>query len=243
MQNNRKNYAQYLLVLFILLVNTKSYVYAQKGDITIRLQFASVDEYYPFSSCENISKGDTVPYRFSAPFLIENNTKKEMLFGSNTRNYYLELEDMHYKDSNYGVIGRFLMIHGTDTIPLYTDKYNIHTTERDDLMLWGQVVRFLRNSRSSIFEDLLCRIGSFKTNHKEQIYNFINEARFVYVPVLSDYERRMSECKNDSVRNTIIYPKEPIEVIKDEPFNVFFIWNEDQENAVLYREGKIVNGK
>lgn len=224
-------------LLFLLTFSWSTNIFAQSEDITIRLEFASVSEYFFNSLCKGISVKDTIPHKLSFPFLIENHSNKKMLFGSNTRNYYRKSESLYYKDYNYGVIGRFLMINGTDTIPLFTDKYNIKPGFKEDIQIWGEVFLGLKNKRMSIFNDLLCRFAHFKVNQKERIYNYLNEARFVYVPVISDYELRMSECENDSIRNMFIYPQKPIEVIKNDPFTVFFIWNDDQENVETYPKG------
>ncbi len=232
MKNNIKNHWWILLVIFVLSTNIN--IYAQRGDITIRLEFALFFESFSYTSCGDVSGQDTVPDALNFPFLIENHTKKKMLFGSNTHNYYRNSESLYYKDSNYGVIGRFLMINGSDTIPLFTDQYNIKPWCSDEIMIWGQIPYSLNDNRTYIFNDLLCRFAHFKNNHKERIYNYLNEARFVYIPIISDYELRMSECENDSIRSTFIYPMTPIEVTKKDPFTVFFIWDEDMENAEMY---------
>ena len=95
-------------VILLLLTN----VYAQENEISIDLELVSVweSEYQP--SPQGLIKGDTLPEIINFEFIVYNHTDKALMFGSNSHLYY----HPDWNNSEYGEIGRFLMINGADTI-------------------------------------------------------------------------------------------------------------------------------
>lgn len=204
--------------------------YGQKNKFSITAEIISVERNaFPKSKCKNIPPNDTMPIRINIEFIVKNETRKKMLFSSNTKNYYRNQEYLYYSDSNYGIIGRFLMINKCDTIVLFTDKYNLVPTSQDDIVIWGTVDYF---EKDSTFNDLLCRFTQSGQNYKEEIYSYLKECQFIYIPVVSDYERKLAEL-DDKETKGIVFPQKIIAVKKKAPFLVEFL-TEDELDGEIY---------
>ena len=222
------------LSVFIWIINAN--IFSQNKGISIKLEFASVvRSLNRHNPCKGVSDKDTVPYLISFVFFVQNHTGKELLFGTNTMGYYWKFEKYYYKDNNNGVIGRFFMINGEDSIPLFTRNFNLVPFPNDnDITVWGQIEYCKSYRRMSVFRDLLCRFSQPGTNTKEYIYEYLRQARIIYVPVVSDYERWFNMPRNELKKNEVVYPQDTIEVYKNDPFRIFFLWNDDQESYEIY---------
>lgn len=69
---------------------------------------------------------------------------------------------------------------------------------------------------------------------QRNIYEYLRQARIVYVPVVSDYERWFNISQNDLRRNEVLYPQDTIEVYKNDPFRILFLWEDDEEYYEVY---------
>lgn len=230
--SNNKCYLLFPVLVWFTGINA----FAQHGGISIKLEFASVtrslNRHNPY---KGVADKDTVPYLISFAFFVQNHTDKKLLFGTNTKGYYWKYEKYYYKDYNYGVIGRFFMINGEDVIPLFTDYYNIVPfPDGEEPMLWGGIEYRSSYKRTSVFRDFLCRFSRPGTNTKEYIYEYLRQARIIYVPVVSDYERWFNMPRNELKKNEVVYPQDTIEVYKNDPFQIFFLWSDDQEFYEIY---------
>ena len=211
-------------------------VFAQRGDFSIKLELASVtrclNDYHHY---KGVLAKDTVLTMMSFEFVIHNHTGKAFLFGTNTRDYYQNSEEFYYKDRNYGIIGRFFFMNGEDVIPLFTRYSNITADLPDDEeVFWGGINTDSYNKRMSVFGDLLCRFSYPGSNTKEYIYEYLRQARIVYVPVISDYERWFDMPWNRLSKDEVAYPQDTIEVSRNDPFQILFLWEDEQEFYEVY---------
>lgn len=203
--------------------------YAQKNELSIELEIVSVSkgDYRP--SPQGLIDCDTFPKRIDFEFIVYNSSNKILMIGSNTRFYY----DSEGNGTGYGEIGRFLMINRTDTIPLYTDRYHLvldpHSSTR---AIWGIIERSKDSKICPVFAPFLNRWTDKGKNCIKELYEYLNASRFVYIPILADYQRRLDEIKDKSLIDCIIYPCNAVEVKKKEPF--FFIVGYSEENDYDY---------
>lgn len=230
--NDKKWYFLFPLLVWATGINTL----AQNEDLSIKLEFASVTrELNRWNTCTDVLPKDTVLSMMSFEFIIQNHTDRRLLFGSNTKGYYWNYEKYYYEDFNYGVIGRFFMINGEDVIPLFTDYHNIVPfLEGEEAVFWGGIEYCSLHKRTSVFRDILCRFSRPGTNTKEYIYEYLRQARIIYVPVISDYKRWFNIPQNKLKKNEVVYPQDTIEVYKNDPFRILFLWNDDQEFYEMY---------
>lgn len=229
---NLKHISLLLYIFFEFCVSCEN-AYGQKDYVSITAEIISVERSTVRKpKCEKIPPQDTIPRRINIEFIVKNETRKKVLFGSNTKNYYRNEEYLYYSDSNYGVIGRFLMINRCDTIVLFTDRFNFYdldTDEHKEIAIWGTVDYF---EKDSTFNDLLCRFAQFGENYKEKIYSYLKECKFIYVPVISDYERKLAEM-DDKEKEEVTFPQKTISVKKKNPFLVEFL-NDDEFDGEIY---------
>ena len=66
------------------------------------------------------------------------------------------------------------------------------------------------------------------------VYNYLKSSRFVYVPILADYQRALNKINNKSIIDCIIYPRNTLEVKKKEPFSVFVGYSEEKDHDYIY---------
>ncbi|WP_455586776.1 hypothetical protein [Bacteroides sp.] len=210
--------------------------FAQNEGLSIKLEFVSVvRSLNPYYSCKGVSAEDTVSSSIHFAFIVQNYTDKEILFGTNTMGYYWKFKKYYYKGGNNGVIGRFFMLHGEDSIPLFTDYSSLILSSSGQYMTIGGHMEYSKhNKRMSVFRDLLCHFSHPGSNTKEYIYEYLRQARIVYVPVVSDYERWFNISQNDLRRNEVLYPQDTIEVYKNDPFRILFLWEDDEEYYEVY---------
>ncbi|MDE6821133.1 hypothetical protein [Bacteroides acidifaciens] len=197
---------------FIMLL---MHTYAQKSEISIGLEILTVvqSDFRPLALHK--VKGDTIPVRVSFEFFVMNHTDKPLLFGSNTRHYYKR----NWDNSSYGEIGRFLMINGTDSIALYTDYGSlVLSTPKDTVAYWASIESVEDSKIHPVFVPFLRHWGNSGKDWIGKLYNYFKDSRFVYIPILSDYRRRLGEFEDKSIIESIVYPREVIEIKKREPF-------------------------
>lgn len=217
MENLNRANALLCIMLFLFLPHLHSY--GQQDSISITAEIVSVTRSARFKpKCRNMSRRDTIPSVISFEFVIENKTEKNMIFGSNTRDYYWNQEYFHYSNSNYGIIGRFLLINKSDTIVLFTDQYNLVPDPDEDIVIWGSVDYSVKDPAST---NLLCYFAQFRDTYKEKIYNYLKDCELIYVPVISDYERKLAKLSVEE-RESLIFPQKIIHVKKKDPFMVLF---------------------
>ena len=211
--------------------------YAQRyihpiNELSIELEIVSVSkgDYPP--SPQGVLKGDTLPERIDFEFIVYNNSNKILIIGSNTRCYYYPKS---YAD--YGQIGRFLMINGVDTIPLYTDMYYLHPNpHRSTTAIWG-IIESSYFSHYPIFSSFMNRWADMAKrgeNCIKGIYDYLKASRFVYVPIQADYQRRLDKFEDKSLIDCIIYPRKAIEVKKVEPFIIAVGYSEEHDCEYIY---------
>ena len=51
-------------------------------------------------------------------------------------------------------------------------------------------------------------------------YNYLKESHFIYLPISSDYQRRLDKFEDKATLDSITYPREIIEIKKREPFSI-----------------------
>ncbi len=205
--------------------------YAQINELSIELEIVSISkgDYHP--SPQELVKGDTFPKRIDFEFIVYNNSNKMLMIGSNTRCYY------HFdgKDTNCEEIGRFLMINGMDTIPLYTDRYYLHPNPHSGVKaIWGIIESSKDSKTCPIFTPFLRRWTNVGNDNIKELYNYLKFSRFVYVPILADYQRALNKINNKSIIDCIIYPRNTLEVKKKEPFSVFVGYSEEKDHDYIY---------
>lgn len=205
--------------------------YAQINELSIELEIVSVSkgDYRP--SSQELIEGDTFPKRIVFEFIVYNNSNKILMIGSNTRYSY----EPNEQETSYGEIGRFLMINGVDTIPLYTDAYylypSLHYSTR---AIWGIIESSKDSKTHSVFTSFLNRWAGMDKCSIKGLYDYLKASRFVYVPILADYQKRLDEIRNKSIINSIIYPLNAIEVKKKRPFVIIVGFSEESEYDYIY---------
>ena len=53
-----------------------------------------------------------------------------------------------------------------------------------------------------------------------KLYNYLKESHFIYLPISSDYQRRLDKFEDKATLDSITYPREIIEIKKREPFSI-----------------------
>lgn len=200
-----------LTFLILLLMD----MHAQKSEISMGLEILSIvqSDFHP-KSLRKV-KGDTIPIKINFEFFVFNHTNKPLLFGSNTRHSY----NKNWDNSNYGEIGQFLMINGTDTIALYTDYGAlVPGTAKDTVAYWASIEGVEDSKKHPVFVPFLQHWGNSGKDWVKQLYNYLKNCHFVYRPILSDYQRRLDEFEDKSIIDSIVYPREIIEIKKSDPF-------------------------
>lgn len=204
-------------------------IYAQKNELSIELELVNISrsDFHP-RSLKSI-KNDTIPIRMTFEFLVYNKTNKLLLFGSNTQHYYRKKWD----DSNYGEIGRFLMINKTDTIALFTYYGSlIPNNLRDTVAFWGSIEGVEDSRTHPVFIPFLSHWGNMGKEWINELYKYLKACRFVYVPIQADYQRRLDEFEDKSMIDSIVYPRDIIEIKKKDPFDI--IISDSEEEYYIY---------
>lgn len=199
-------------------------LFAQDKDISIELELVNVCIRSSEPNHLGLEKGDTIPYRITFEFIVYNNTQKSMLFGSNTKSYYRN----EWTRSECGIIGSFLMINDKDTIALYTDYGSlVPRPHGSSFTCWGSIDDIEDSEIHPAFAPFLKKWSNTK-GVVDKIYNYLNSSRFVYVPIDSDYERRINTFDNLSISNDIVHPRNNIEVRKQFPFIIIISESDDK---------------
>lgn len=214
-----------LCFLMFFLMNT----FAQKKELSIELELVNIlrSDFHP-RSLKKI-KNDTIPIRMLFEFLVYNRTNKPLLFGSNTRHYYRKKWD----NSNYGEIGRFLMINDLDTIALFTYYGSLIPNNRNDTVaFWGSIEGVEDSQTHPVFVPFLRHWGNLGKNWVKELYEYLKACHFIYVPIQADYQRRLDEFEDKSMIDSIVYPRDIIEIKKKEPFDI--IISDSYEEYYIY---------
>ena len=202
---------------FIFFVGLLTGVYAQKSEISINLELLTVvqSDYRPLALRK--VKGDTIPVRMIFFFRVINHTNKPILFGSNTRHYYQKKWD----NSKYGIIGEFLMINRTDTIALYTEHGAlIPNNLQDSITYWATMECIQDSKKYPVFVPFFRYWGNSGKDWIAKLYNYLKESHFIYLPISSDYQRRLDKFEDKATLDSITYPREIIDIKKREPFSI-----------------------
>lgn len=214
------------VILFLL-----TDVYAQENEISIDLELVSVweSEYQP--SPQGLIKGDTLPEIINFEFIVYNHTDKALMFSSNSHLYY----HPDWNNSEYGEIGRFLMINGVDTISLYTKMSGFGAnTLYDNEVIWGSIESFHDLETHPVFRPFLNRWNYVGRNRGKELYNYLKDCQFIYVPIQSDYQRRLDEFEDNSMINQITYPRDTIKIKKKDPFEIIVNFGDSEEEYYIY---------
>lgn len=200
--------AKRLICFFSMVVAFVVNGYAQRyfhpiNELSIELEIVSISKGdYPPSS-QGLLRGDTLPEKINFEFIVYNNSNKILMIGSNTCCYY-DPES----DADYGQIGRFLMINGVDTIPLYTDRYYLHPDPHTGVtVIWG-IIESSYFSHFPIFSSFMNRWADMAKrgeNCIKGIYDYLKASRFVCVPIQADYQRRLDKFEDKSLIDCIIH--------------------------------------
>lgn len=94
------NHDSVLICTILLLFLPHMYSYGQQDNISITAEVISVirsDMFKP--KCRNIYRKDTIPLVICFTFIVKKETNKNMIPGSNTRDYYRNQEYLYYSDS------------------------------------------------------------------------------------------------------------------------------------------------
>lgn len=216
----------------IIVVNGYAQVEAfQINELLIELEIVSVseDDYHPDSHL--LLRGDTFPTQIKFEFIVYNNSNKILMIGSNTR-YHFKPSTIE-NDNGYGEIGRFLMVHGVDTIPLYTDQsYLDPNPSSSSTAIWATIEDIYDSKEHPIFTSFLNRWADMAKrgeNYIQGLYDYLKASRFVYVPIQADYQKRLDKFKNKSLVDCIIYPRKAIEVKKREPFFIIVGYSDEKD--------------
>ena len=212
-------------VILLLLTN----VYAQENEISIDLELVSVweSEYQP--SPQGLIKGDTLPEIINFEFIVYNHTDKALMFGSNSHLYY----HPDWNNSEYGEIGRFLMINGADTISLYTKMSGLGAnTLYDNEVIWGSIESFHDLETHPVFRPFFNRWNYVGKDRGKELYNYLKDCQFLYVPIPADYQRRLDKFEDKSMINQITYPRDTIQIKKKDPFEI--IVSDSEEEYYIY---------
>lgn len=203
----------------------------QINELLIELEIISIseDDYHPDSPL--LLKGDTFPTQIKFEFIVYNNSNKILMIGSNTR-YHFKPYTID-SDIDYREIGRFLMIHGVDTIPLYTDQpYLYPDPYYSSTAIWATIESIYDSKEHPIFTSFLNRWADMAKrgeNYIQGLYDYLKASRFVYVPIQADYQKRLDKFKDKSLVDCIIYPRKAIEVKKREPFFIIVGYSEEKD--------------
>lgn len=200
-------------------------LFAQKNDISIDLEIVSIN--VKSLNLDSIGTEKSI-CQIAFEFIVYNNTKKSMLFGSNTKIYYQN----KLNNSKYGTIGSFVMINNKDTITLYTDygalvprPYNLSFT------CWGSIEDIACSETHSAFVQFIEKWNNIDGNISK-IYNYLNNCHFAYIPIDSDYKHRITDFKDQSILNNIVYPRATIKIRKQFPFKI--IISDFQNNYYVF---------
>ena len=83
-----------------------------------------------------------------------------------------------------------------------------------------------------VFRPFLHHWSSVGKDWVRQLYNYLKECRFVYVPIQADYQRRLDEFEDKSMIDSIVYPRDIIEIKKKDPFDI--IISDSEEEYYIY---------
>lgn len=221
------------IVFALCVLSYCSDIYCQENNFSIDLElvFIEISDFHP--KCETAGESDSIPVLINFEFFVNNQISKQYLFGTNTRYYYLDMERYYYKEGNDGIIGRFLLINGNDTIPLYTYiDYLVPNSPKCKTVIWGSINFVEDLKKHPIFAPFLCRFSGSERGIKI-LYDYLDKCELIYVPVVSDYERKLRILK-DEAKIELDYPKSPIKVNKRKPFEIHIFKNEDNDDYVIY---------
>ena len=202
---NKRILCVFSIILFIMSSH------AQVKELSMELELLNVSRSNIHPSPQGGIIGDTVPVSLTFEFLMYNHTHKPVLFGSNTKHYYRPAWD----SSDYGEIGRFLMINKSDTIAYWATIEGVEDSEDHP-----------------VFRPFLHHWSSVGKDWVRQLYNYLKECRFVYVPIQADYQRRLDEFEDKSMIDSIVYPRDIIEIKKKDPFDI--IISDSEEEYYIY---------
>ncbi|MCS3198515.1 hypothetical protein [Bacteroides thetaiotaomicron] len=220
---NKRILCVFSIVLFIMSSH------AQVKELSMELELLNVSRSNIHPSPQGGIIGDTVPVSLTFEFLMYNHTHKPVLFGSNTKHYYRPAWD----SSDYGEIGRFLMINKSDTIALFTYYGSlIPNNRRDTIAYWATIEGVEDSEDYPVFRPFLHHWSSVGKDWVRQLYNYLKECRFVYVPIQADYQRRLDEFADKSMIDSIVYPRDIIEIKKKDPFDI--IISDSEEEYYIY---------
>lgn len=231
------NFTTYLIVKrtaycvcfwMLFLMNT----YAQKKELSIELELVNISRSNIHPSPLGGIIGDTVPESITFEFLLYNHTHKPLLFGTNTKAYYRPT----WNSSEYGEIGRILMVNSTDTISLFTYYGSlIPFNMRDTIAYWATIEAVEDSEDHPVFTPFLSHWGSKGKDWVKELYEYLKACHFIYVPIQADYQRRLDEFEDKSMIDSIVYPRDIIEIKKKEPFDI--IISDSDEEYFFYPPG------
>ncbi|WP_163213738.1 hypothetical protein [Bacteroides sp. 519] len=217
--------------LMLIILNITICDKAHSQDVSIHLELVSLATSNFKMGCQ--SEGDFYIESLNFEFIVENKSKKNILIGSNTRDYYRGYEDLDYD----GIIGKFLVVNGNDTIMLFTDpRILVLSREVNDASYWGAI----RSDASSVFNNFLCRFPTEKISCLDEVYTYLSKCTFWYVPVMDDYEKLIKKKSLQPLNNQeITYPCEPIEIkVKEDLVLIFGDFENAPQSYGLYRGSK-----
>lgn len=200
-------------------------LFAQKNDISIDLELVSIN--VKSLNLDSLELGKTL-CRISFEFIVYNNTQKNMLFGSNTRNCYRN----KWSNTQYGTIGSFVMVNNEDTITLYTDYGAlVPRPHNSSFTCWGTIEDIVGSKTHSAFVQFLKKWDNNEGNIAK-IYSYLNNSHFVYIPIDSDYKRRINDFQDQSILDNTVYPRTAIEIRKQYPFKILI--SDSQDNYYVF---------
>lgn len=127
----------------------------------------------------------------------------------------------------------FLMINKSDTIALFTYYGSLIPNNRKDTIAYWATIEGVEDSEDHpVFRPFLHHWSSVGKDWVRQLYNYLKECRFVYVPIQADYQRRLDEFEDKSMIDSIVYPRDIIEIKKKDPFDI--IISDSEEEYYIY---------
>lgn len=220
---NKRRLCFWGIIIFVISLH------AQVKELSMELELLNVSRSNIHPSSQGGIIGDTVPVSITFEFFLYNHTHKPLLFGTNTKAYYKPT----WNNSKYGEIGRILMINSADTIPLFTYYGSlIPFNMRDTIAYWATIEAVEDSEVHPVFTPFLSHWGSKGKDWVKELYGYLKACHFIYVPIQADYQRRLDEFEDKSMIDSIVYPRDIIEIKKKEPFDI--IISDSYEEYYIY---------